>query len=140
MKIQDFTVVLHKIHTWASLCLNSLFLIVSITVKTKKSDAIWFLLLFIVLFIGCAALNISRDMSRKNTSKASLIFKDVCALLLSVIIVYLAFKKVSLLCSIILSAMVVVEILIVFLIIYRYNLINWIKRKKTPQKKKKTKK
>lgn len=129
MKIQEKTILLHRIHYWASLTINVFVATISCFVVNKDFSTLITGIL-VAIFVGVAAVgNIDYDMHLKDTSYGSIIFKYVCVLGLSCIIVYRTYVVTSLTVAIVMISIIILEAIIALLINHRYKIINAIKQK-----------
>ena len=129
MKIQEKTILLHRIHYWASLTINVFVATISYFVVNKDFSTLITGIL-VAISVGVAAVGyIDYDMHLKDTSYGSIIFKYVCVLGLSCIIVYRTYVVTSLTVAIVMISIIILEAIIALLINHRYKIINAIKQK-----------
>ena len=128
MKIHKENAIIHKIHLWSSLIINSLSTVVAYAVFYKNYDILPVGAAGGVSLVLMAVIKIRRDMCFEDISFASIVLDYFCMFLISGIFVYKAYEKTSLTVAVILSSFIVLEILIAFTINYRYIIRNKIKQ------------
>ena len=131
MKTEKENALLHKIHAWASLIVNTLIALSIRLVNNSLSFNIsdWILIFNVLIAVIMSAVSrISLDMSQNDVAISSLIFQYVCALILSIIIVYTLYEEISLKSSLIIIIAIVIEVIIAFIIIFRYRIRRWFRK------------
>ena len=137
MTINQKTILLHRIHYWASLDINVLICLLLFVIHCSTYDLLLPILFFFAMSIDFSAAHISRDMEYSDTS--DIVFRYFCVLAISCILVYELYVKTTLVMTMMLVIAIVIEILMIFVIIYRYKIRNKIMvmfNKKVTNKKK----
>ena len=126
VKVSKENVLLHKINMWAFLIVQILIFIIA----DVNSIDFYFVLgitIFAILFLTQGIFRISLDLSLNDISKISLTFKYVCTLAVSCIFIYQMYLKSNFVFMAISLSLFVMEILIIFVIAYRYKILRMIK-------------
>ena len=133
MKQQKKTVVLQKICCYGSMIINSLLMWPIYAFAKKDYDALFYGVVCFVVAIGLGWLRISRDISLNDLSLSSVIIDCIIAVGLAGICTCFAYIT-ALWLGVILTIAIVLEIIIMIIIPYRYRIWNKIKSKRKSKK------
>lgn len=127
MKVSKENVLLHKINMWAFLIAQILIFIIA-DVNSIDFYFVLGIIIFAILFFIQGICRISLDLSLNDISKIGLTFKYTCTLAVSCIFIYQMYSKSNFVFMAISLSLSVMEILLIFVIAYRYKISRMIKR------------
>lgn len=128
MNIEKENALIHKIHSWVSLLLNILITSVFYVLDEGNPSKLIGTVIVLVLILLYSIIRISLDMQINDISRKSIVFNYICILLLSSLMIYSIYEKVSVVSMLIVLLLVVVEILVAIFLSYRYKIINMIRK------------
>ena len=128
MNIEKENALIHKIHLWVSLLLNILITSVFYVLDEGNPSKLIGTVIVLVLILLYSIIRISLDMQINDISRKSIVFNYICILLLSSLMIYFLYEKVSVVSMLIDLLLVVVEILVAIFLSYRYKIINMIRK------------
>ena len=134
MKIKDKTNLFLQTFAWICLVVNGLIVFIFFYKKSNDINIIKFAIISAILISLSGFVKIDRDITVGELSLGSVIMTWLGVLIISIPLAYYLFF-ISIIGFVVLISAIMLEILIVFIIIYRHRIYNYLKNKKSQRAK-----
>lgn len=134
MKIKDKTNLFLQLFAWICLVVNGLIVFIFFYKKNNDINIIKFAIISAILISLLGFVKIDRDITVGELSLGSVIMTWLGVLIISIPLAYYLFF-ISIIGFVVLISAIMLEILIVFIIIYRQRIYNYLKNKKSQRAK-----